>query len=246
MLPECDRETTTAWAVRENCYRPAMNRKVERPGVREGYDLWAETYDRTPNPVVALDRRHALTHLRPRAGERVLDAGCGTGANLRAIAGAGAEPVGLDFSLGMLRTAQRAAPEAMLAQADLNSQFPLRRSTFDALLCSLVSEHLTDLTTFFGEALAVLKRGGRFVFSAFHPELARAGIEANFEQDGVEYRLGAEPHSIDDFLNRMDDAGFRDIRACDYVPDDALVEEIPWAVKYLGRPLLLMVDAARP
>jgi len=28
--------------------------------------------------------------------------------------------------------------------------------------------------------------------------------------------------------------------------DEALVEEIPWAVKYLGRPLLLVVDAARP
>src|SRR6476660_3145137 len=114
-------------------------KKIERPGVRKGYDLWAETYDRTPNPVVALDRRHALTHLRPNAGERILDAGCGTGANLRAMSRSGARPVGLDFSFGMLRKAQSAAPGAMLAQADLNSEFPLRRSAFDALLCSLVS-----------------------------------------------------------------------------------------------------------
>ena len=223
-----------------------MAKRVERPGVRKGYDLWADTYDRTPNPVVALDRRYAIGHLSPRRGERVLDAGCGTGANLRAITAAGAAPVGLDFSFGMLLTAQRAAPGAMLAQADLNNEFPLKRSAFDALLCSLVSEHLTELSTFFAEALAVLKRDGRFVFSAFHPELARAGIEANFEHDGVEYRLGAEPHSTDDFLNRMDDVGFRDIHARDYVADESLVEEIPWAVKYLGRPLLLVVDAARP
>jgi SAM-dependent methyltransferase len=223
-----------------------MSRKVERPGVRKGYDLWAENYDHTPNPVVALDRRHALAHLSPRAGERVLDAGCGTGANLRAIASAGAAPVGLDFSLGMLRTAQRAVPGAMLAQADLNNEFPLKRAAFDALLCSLVSEHLTSLSTFFAEAFAVLRHGGRFVFSAFHPELARAGIEANFEQDGVEYRLGAEPYSTDDFLNRMDDVGFRNVHRREYVADDALVAEIPWAAKYLGRPLLLIVDAARP
>lgn len=176
----------------------------------------------------------------------MLDAGCGTGANLRAIARAGAASVGLDFSMGMLRTAQRAAPGAMLAQADLNNEFPLKRSAFDALLCSLVSEHLTSLSTFFGETFAVLKGGGRFVFSAFHPEIAQAGVEANFEQDGVEYRLGAEPHSADDYLSRMDDAGFRDIRARDYAVDDAVVAEIPWAVKYLGRPLLLIVDAARP
>ena len=220
-------------------------KKVERPGVRKGYDLWAESYDRTPNPVVALDRRHALAHLRPNAGERILDAGCGTGANLRAMSRSGARPVGLDFSFGMLRKAQSAAPGAMLAQADLNSEFPLRRSAFDALLCSLVSEHLTNLSTFFAEAYAVLRQGGRMVFSAFHPDLARAGVEANFEQQGVEYRLGAEPHSVDDFLNRMDDAGFRDLRARDYVVDAALIAEIPWATKYCGKPLLLIVDAAR-
>ena len=109
-----------------------------------------------------------------------------------------------------------------------------------------MSEHLTALSTFFGEAFGVLKQGGRFVFSAFHPELARAGIEANFEQDGVEYRLGAEPHSSDDFLNRMDDAGFRDIRVRHYAADEALIGEIPWAVKYRDRALLFVVDAIRP
>ena len=134
----------------------------------------------------------------------------------------------------------------MLAQADLNNEFPLKRTAFDALLCSLVSEHLTNLSTFFAETFAVLKHGGRFVFSAFHPEIALAGVEANFEQDGIEYRLGAEPHSVDDYLNRMDDAGFRDVRAREYAVDETLVAEIPWAVKYLGRPLLLVVDAARP
>ena len=223
-----------------------MGKRVERPGVRNGYDLWAPSYDRTPNPLVALDRRYAIAHLGPRAGERVLDAGCGTGINLRSIATAGAVAIGLDFSMGMLRTAQHAVPGAMLAQADLNSELPLERSVFDALLCSLVSEHLTNLSTFFSETFAVLRRGGRFVFSAFHPEIARAGVEANFEQNSVEYRLGAEPHSTDDYLNRMDDAGFRCLRARDYLVDDALVAEIPWATKYLGRPLLLIVDAARP
>ena len=222
------------------------NKRVERPGVRKGYDLWAETYDRTPNPLVALDRRYAVSHLSPKPGERVLNAGCGTGANLRSIVRAGATSVGLDFSIGMLHTAQRAAPGAMLAQADLNNEFPLKRTAFDALLCSLVSEHLTNLSTFFTETFAVLKRGGRFVFSAFHPQIALAGVEANFEQDGIEYRLGAEPHSVDDYLNRMDDAGLRNVRVREYAVDETLVGDIPWAVKYLGRPLLLIVDAGRP
>jgi hypothetical protein len=43
-----------------------MTRRVERPGVREGYDRWASTCDATPNPDVALDRRVARRNA-PRA-----------------------------------------------------------------------------------------------------------------------------------------------------------------------------------
>ena len=83
------------------------------------------------------------------------------------------------------------------------------------------------------------------MFSAFHPELARAGIEANFEQNGTEYRLGAEPYSVSDYLNHISDAGFRNLEWHDYHVDDPLVQEVPRAGKYLNRPLLLLVSAER-
>lgn len=223
-----------------------MTKRVERPGVRSGYDRWSDVYDNTPNPLVALDRRLTIDVLSPHRGQRVLDAGCGTGAHLTALAAAGSRPVGLDFSQGMLRVARRRNPHILLAQADLNRAFPVRRNGFDALLCALVSEHLTNLRTFFLEALAVLKRGGRFVFSAFHPELAAAGIEANFEQNGVEYRLGAERYSVDNYVNYMDDAGFDVIHCRHFRGDSALVDEVPGASKYLDRPLLLIIEAIRP
>jgi len=213
--------------------------------VRDGYDRWARTYDGTPNPLVALDRRHTFAALAPRAGERVLDAGCGTGAHLARMCGARARGVGLDFSRGMLSVAKRSAPGAGLAQADLNAEFPVRAGAFDALLSSLVSEHLRDLRRFFAEAHAALRRGGRLVFSAFHPELARAGIEANFSEDGTEYRLGAEPYTVDDYLNGMADAGFARIERRDFLGDDALAAEVPASAKYLGKPLLLLVQAER-
>src|SRR5205814_8998456 len=53
---------------------PSMRGRVRRPGARAGYDAWAETYDETPNPLVALDRRHTLGLLRPAPGERILEA----------------------------------------------------------------------------------------------------------------------------------------------------------------------------
>ena len=225
---------------------PHALKRVFRPGVRAGYDLWAEAYDATSNPLVVLDRRHTIAHLRPRRGERIVDAGCGTGAHLRRIVAAGARPVGLDFSMGMLRVARRSAPGVPLAQADLHDGLPLRRGRFDGFLCALVSEHLESLRTLFAEAFAVVRSGGRLVFSAFHPEVARAGVEANFEREGVEYRLGAEPHTVDDYLHHIHDAGFRDLRWRSYSVDAPLVDQIPWASKYLGRPLLFLVEAERP
>lgn len=222
-----------------------MSRRIERPGVRAGYDRWAQSYDTTPNPVVALDRRHTLRALDPRPGERVLDAGCGTGAHLAAVCGAGSRALGLDFSRGMLRVAQRNAPGARLVQADLGRELPVRPGAFDALLSSLVSEHLKDLRRFFRGCFGALRRGGRLVFSAFHPEPALSGVEANFEQDGTEFRLGAERYTVSDYLNHIADAGFVRLAWREVAADPALAAEIPGAARHVGRPLLLLVCAER-
>src|SRR5207249_774708 len=48
---------------RFGCLRLAtsmMSKRVRRPGVRDGYDAWSTTYDETPNPLVALDRRYTM------------------------------------------------------------------------------------------------------------------------------------------------------------------------------------------
>ncbi|MGH7804718.1 MAG: class I SAM-dependent methyltransferase [Candidatus Binatia bacterium] len=206
----------------------------------------AESYDATANPLVALDRRHTPRHLGARAGEAILDAGCGTGGHLRGILAAGARPLGLDFSRGMLRVARRTMPEVPLAQADLNVALPVHPAAFDAVLCALLSEHLASLRALFRDAFAALRRGGRLVFSAFHPVLATVGAEANFEVDGTEYRLGAERHTVDDFLNATDDAGFRDLRRYEYWIDGRIVDAIPSAAKHRDRPVLLVIEACRP
>ena len=127
-------------------------KKVHRPGARNGYDMWAASYDDTPNPLVALDRRYTLNCLMAKPAEHVLDAGCGTCNHLFALKTAGSQPVGVDLSRGMLRIARRRLPGVPLAQANLNDGLPLARGTFDATVCSLVSEHLTNLRVFFTDA----------------------------------------------------------------------------------------------
>ena len=220
-------------------------RRIERPGVRAGYDRWSASYDATPNPVVALDRRYTLARARPAARRARARRRLRHGRAPRGLVAAGSRALGLDFSRGMLRVARRNAPGPRSCRPISAASFPVRAGGFDALLSSLVSEHLTDLRRFFRECFGALRRGGRLVFSAFHPEPALAGIEANFEQDGTEYRLGAERYSVDDYLNHIADAGFRAARAGASTPGERRCGRDPGAARHLGRPLLLLVCAER-
>ena len=222
-----------------------MSKPLSRLGVREGYDLWSESYDQTPNPLVALDRRHSMSLLQPRPEERVLDAGCGTGAHLRFMLRQGSKPVGLDLSLQMLRVAQGKHPGVALVQADLNNRLPFRRQVFDATLCALVGEHVVQLRVLFHELSNCLVPSGRLVFSVFHPEMTAGGMEANFERSGVEYRLGAKRHTVGDYVDLIEEAGFRAVKCNEIRGDQKLVEEIPSASKYLEHPLLLTIEARK-
>ena len=183
-------------------------KEVRRVGAREGYDLWAEDYDETANPVVAMDDRHTLGALAPRPGESILDAGCGTGRCLEPMIRAGAEPVGMDFSEGMLTVARRRQPDVPLVKGDLQSKFPFEDGGFDAVLCALIGEHLDEPILALHQMLRVLRPGGRLVFSVYHPEMAAAGKEAHFERAGVEYRLGARRYTVDDYEKLLAEAGF--------------------------------------
>lgn len=214
--------------------------------VREGYDLWSTAYDTTDNPVVALDARETMRILAPIEGETVLDAGCGTGRNLRAIAAAGCPAVGVDFSMGMLSVARSLLPGIPLVCADISHPLPLDAGSFDAALCALIGEHIDDLTALFGALAEALRPGGRLVFSVYHPELAFDGKEANFTTEGVEYRLGAVRHTVEDYEEAMAGAGFEKLRRRVFKGDEALAAVAKSARRYVGRNLLLVLEGRKP
>ncbi len=81
------------------------------------FDDWPERYDRwfeTPagRAVLRYESELILSLLRPGRGERILDAGSGTGIFTKEFLARGAEVVGVDISLAMLRHAEGKAVPA--------------------------------------------------------------------------------------------------------------------------------------
>ncbi|MHB8340480.1 MAG: class I SAM-dependent methyltransferase [Mycobacteriales bacterium] len=124
----------------------------------------------------ALRETESLLGRRLRTGERVLDAGCGTGwlaAGLRR-----ARPdlvvIGSDLSQGMLGKA-RAAGGWPLLQAD-GARLPLRASSVDLVVARGVLHHLPDVAAALAEWRRVLAPAGAVVLSSEPtPAVARHG-----------------------------------------------------------------------
>jgi ubiquinone/menaquinone biosynthesis C-methylase UbiE len=128
-----------------------------------------------------------LAGLRP--GARVLDAGCGNGAYLRALRERRIRAVGCDRSPGMLRAAAHPA----LVNADVTA-LPVRDGAFGVVLAA----HLLDLVSHCGTAIRELRRvlapGGTCVAvtnGAQHLRSLRDLIERAVRVDVADWRMGA-------------------------------------------------------
>ena len=102
---------------------------------------------------------------------RALDIGCGTGSQLIAnrAASRDAVMVGTDASIGMLREGRRKAPDISWVQADA-AVLPFDRGSFDFVGCQFAFHHFRDKPGMLGEALRVLRPGGRFVLRNMCPQ----------------------------------------------------------------------------
>ncbi len=101
------------------------------------YQRIAARYARRTFSSLARERAAFLRELR---GQRVLDAGCGTGFYSRLLAEAGLEVVALDLSRAMLQQAQALGLER-LVQGDLLA-LPFADAVFDGLFASASLVHL--------------------------------------------------------------------------------------------------------
>ncbi len=128
--------------------------------------------------------------LEPRAGERILDLGCGTGHLTSQIAESGAQVTGVDRSAEMVAVARLAYPNLKFEISDArNLTF---RDEFDAVFSNATLHWIHEPELVLQGVCRALRKGGRFVaelggkgnIRAMQDAFDRALVEIGAAKDG--------------------------------------------------------------
>jgi len=169
--------------------------------VQKRWDQGAEVWDKGYTKYGDSYRRNlfnpALFHLIGEVkGQKVLDAGCGSGYMARLLAEQGARVIGVDLSAKFIEIAQRYEKKKPLGitymQADLAHVPQLKSSYFDLVVSVYVLCDVKDYDKAIREIARVLKHRGRFICLIEHPCFGW--------QSGGWERIPADSHRTEDFL----------------------------------------------
>jgi SAM-dependent methyltransferase len=139
---------------------------VDSSGVAPQLVAYLEAVAARPEVQALHDRATAL--LAPRPGERVLEVGCGLGADARELAGRVApdgEVVAVDLSKAMVEAARErhdATLDVTYERADV-TDLPYDDASFDVVRVERVLQHVPQVERACAEMARVLKPGGRLL-----------------------------------------------------------------------------------
>ncbi|MGI6009846.1 MAG: class I SAM-dependent methyltransferase [Methanomethylophilus sp.] len=123
-------------------------------------------------------------------GERVLELGCGNGKTARALADAGAEVTGVDFSPSAIAECKKLLGDrAGFVEADIR-ELPFGDSSFDKVVAFHVLEHLPDedVPDAIKEIHRVLIPHGLLCLRLFAEGDLRSGGKKEDVRNGIRYR----------------------------------------------------------
>jgi trans-aconitate 2-methyltransferase len=123
---------------------------------------WNSELYQSGHSFVWLYGRDLLGLLDPKAGEQILDVGCGTGQLTAEVAQSGAGVTGVDNSPEMIASARRNFPSVHFEVADV-CMLPFANQ-FDAVVSNAALHWVRDQQSAIRSIAKSLKRGGRFVF----------------------------------------------------------------------------------
>jgi SAM-dependent methyltransferase len=164
--------------------------------VREGYTIWAETYDQAVMKELMDYRLLAcINTITWDRLESVADLACGTGRIGAWLKERGVPCIdGVDLTEAMIEQARAKAIYRQLVLADLR-QTPLPARSYDLVSVVLADEHLPELLPLYQEAARLARSQGYFVLVGYHPFFQLSGIPTTFE------RSTGEPATIEGYVH---------------------------------------------
>ena len=138
--------------------------------INDPYRRIASFYDAVVEPFNKSLRSYVLKVSRPKAGMKVLEVGCGTGANLALFAEAGCKVSGIDLSPSMMEIAQRKLGDRADLRVGDASSMPFDDSSFDLVVAFLTLHEMpADVRDpVVSEMARVTGEGGRIILVDFH------------------------------------------------------------------------------
>lgn len=121
-------------------------------------------------------------------GESVLEIACGNGVMARRLAHLGARVLATDFAESMIERARArgdggGAIEYRVVDATSEAQLlALGDHVFEAVVCNMALMDMAEIDPLLGSVPALLKAGGRFVFTQTHPCFNSSGCDRVVEE----------------------------------------------------------------
>lgn len=174
------------------------------------YNQWSATYDDTENKTRDLEKRAGQTVLSAVSAKTILEVGCGTGKNTDWLQHRAEKLTAVDLSENMLQKAKEkvSSRQVQFVQADVTRPWEFASEPVDLVTCSLILEHIENLSFIFQQAALATKPGGHFYVCELHPYKQYSGSKARFETaEGLKV-LDCYLHHVSDYFKAATKAGF--------------------------------------
>lgn len=213
-----------------------------------GYNTWSTFYDDYPNPTVAIDELSFPEFYSSLKRKNILEIGCGTGRHTARLLENENWVTGVDVSEGMLDQARRKiqSNKLSLVHGDFITEV-IPNGPFDAIVLSLVLEHISNLDSFFRKANQLIRPCGWLLISEIHPYRTANGTFAHFKNaDGRETQLTSFAHSEKEIINAAETNGFKIDKSVTVLGNKELVQLNSVWEKHFNNPLIQIWSMTSP
>src|SRR5690606_14111099 len=169
--------------------------------VEEAYKHWSVQYDTKQNKTRDLEAISLRETLNDIKFENCLEIGCGTGKNTEWLLTKGRKITAIDLSEEMLTIAKNkiSNDRVQFLEVDINEDWSFTNEKFDLVVCSLVLEHIENISRIFKLISEHLTKNGIVYIGELHPFKQYSGSKASFEDENGKQTVTAFTHHISEF-----------------------------------------------